>query len=61
MSTTLSSIRDKFGEAILDVIEFRGEDTVIVEKAQAHDILKYCCDDLGFDYLVDISSIDFLG
>ena len=61
MSTTLSSIKDKFDEAIIDAIGFRGEDTVIVQKAQAHAILKYCCEDLGFDYLVDISSIDFLG
>ena len=39
MSTTLSSIKDKFDEAILDAIGFRGEDTVIVEKAQSQAIL----------------------
>lgn len=61
MSTTISSIQDKFGEAILETIEFRGENTLIIDKAQALEIFAYCRDELGFDYLVDISSVDHMG
>ena len=58
---SLSSLQDTFGDAILSTVEFRGEETAIVEKAKAHDILKHCRDELGYDYLIDISSLDNFG
>lgn len=61
MNTVLSILRDRFTDAILDTVEFRGEHTVIVEKAKALDILRYCRDELRFDYLIDISSLDHYG
>ena len=61
MSTPVSSLQKKFGDAILDTVEFRGEDTVIIEKAKTLEIFQFCRDELGFDYLVDISSLDHLG
>lgn len=61
MSVILNALKEQFGKAILDVVEFRGEDTVIATKESAHEILKHCRDELGFDYLVDISSLDLLG
>lgn len=61
MTTVLSILKDRFAGAILDTVEFRGEQTVIVEKAKALDILRYCRDELGFDYLIDVSSLDHLG
>lgn len=54
----VSALQAEFGEAVLSTIEFRGEQTVIVSKERAHDLLKHCRDALGFDYLIDISSID---
>lgn len=61
MTTVLSILADRFAGAILDTVEFRGEHTAVVEKAKALDILRYCRDELGFDYLLDISSLDHLG
>ncbi len=61
MSTVLSILKERFSEAILNTVEFRGEHTVIVEKARALEILRYCRSELGFDYLIDISSLDHLG
>lgn len=61
MTTVLSILKDHFAGAILDAVEFRGEHTVIIEKAKALEILRYCRDELGFDYLIDISSLDHLG
>lgn len=60
MSAILKALREVFAEAILDVVEFRGENTVIATKESAHEILKHCRNELGFDYLVDISSVDLL-
>ncbi len=58
---TLDSLKKEFGDAISETIEFRGETTIVVTAASAKDILKHCRDELKFDYLVDISSLDNLG
>jgi len=60
-ASSIEALQSKFGESILDVVEFRGEHTAIVEKAKAKDILRHCRDELGYDYLLDISSLDNLG
>lgn len=60
-AASISALEDKFGDSVLYTIEFRGEHTAIVEKAEAKNILKHCRDHLGFDYLIDISSLDNLG
>lgn len=61
MSDTISTLQDRFGAAVLDTVEFRGEHTAIVAASKAYEILKYCFDELAFDYLVDISSLDNFG
>ncbi len=61
MASVISILKDRFNDSLLDIVEFRGEQTAIVEKARAKEIIKYCRDELGFDYLIDISSIDHLG
>ncbi|MEM7312845.1 MAG: NADH-quinone oxidoreductase subunit C [Planctomycetota bacterium] len=38
--------------------EFRGEYTVVLPSAATREALKYCKEELAFDYLVDISSLD---
>tara|TARA_R110000850_G_scaffold22504_3_gene66633 strand:- start:2940 stop:3512 length:573 start_codon:yes stop_codon:yes gene_type:complete len=60
-NTFISSLQSEFSEAILDTIEFRGEHTLIIEKSKALEIFRHCRDELGFDYLIDISSLDNLG
>ncbi|MEO0415443.1 MAG: NADH-quinone oxidoreductase subunit C [Verrucomicrobiota bacterium] len=57
----VSSIKSKFASAVVETIEFRGEHTVIVNVDQAKDILRFCRDELEFDYLVDVSSLDNMG
>lgn len=61
MNTVVSILQERFGASVLDTVEFRGEHTVIVEKACALEILRHCRDELGFDYLLDISSLDHYG
>ena len=55
------ALKQKFGSAVLETKEFRGEHTLIVTLAGAKPLLKYCRDELAFDYLVDVSSLDYLG
>ncbi len=55
------ALKQKFGDAVLEVKEFRGEHTLVVTLASAKPLLKYCRDELNFDYLVDVSSLDYMG
>jgi NADH-quinone oxidoreductase subunit C len=41
--------------------EFRGETTFLLERENLRDVAKFCRDELGFDYLLDISSVDNYG
>jgi NADH-quinone oxidoreductase subunit C len=57
----VTALKEKFGDAVLSTTEFRGEQTLHVTLASAKPLLKYCRDELSFDYLVDISTLDHMG
>lgn len=57
----VTALKEKFGEAVLSTVEFRGEHTLNVTLAAAKPVLKYCRDEMAFDYLMDISSLDHMG
>lgn len=52
------SIVAKFAGAKLS--EFRGELTIVVTRGQFRDVAKFCRE-LGYDYLIDVSSVDHMG
>lgn len=57
-----NQLRAKFGEFLSEPAEFRGE--VTMDVADAERIVEVCAfanKDLGFDFLVDISSVDNYG
>ena len=56
-----AAIKKEFGKAAEKPVAFRGESTVSVALESLHDVLRHCKESLGFDYLVDISSLDHLG
>lgn len=63
MSTVASlsqNYPEKFSDAITVLPEFRGETTWRVAKDKLHEIMTSLKED-GFDYLVDISSVDHFG
>jgi len=60
-SEAAGKLRERMGQASSSPVEFRGEVTVSVAPERAKEALRFCRDDLGFDYLVDISSLDHLG
>jgi NADH-quinone oxidoreductase subunit C len=53
------SIASKFPSAKRS--EFRGETTLSIEARAIHEVAGYCKSELGFDYLIDITSIDNFG
>ncbi len=57
----LNSLGKLFGSKIQNKTEFRGETTYTILPADLREVAKFCRDDLSFDYLIDITSIDNFG
>ncbi|HEY2574085.1 MAG TPA: NADH-quinone oxidoreductase subunit C [Verrucomicrobiaceae bacterium] len=57
-SEMVQALKEKFGEGVVSATEFRGEHSVSVRLESLKPLMRYCRDELGFDYLLDISSVD---
>ena len=55
------SLGQAFGEKLQHRTEFRGETTYAIAVSDLREIAKFCCAQLSFDYLLDITSIDNFG
>ena len=63
MAATLTSAVEALSGRfqILQKTEFRGETSLTVERSQIDEIARFCKETLGFNYLVDISGVDYFG
>jgi NADH-quinone oxidoreductase subunit C len=57
----LGSLEKSFGKRLQQKTEFRSERTYTISAHDLREIAKFCRDDLSFDYLLDITSIDNFG
>lgn len=57
----LDSLGKSFGERLIARTHFRDEVTFTVAAAELHEIARLCREEHGFDYLLDITSIDNYG
>src|SRR5450755_4083815 len=57
----LTSLVKLFGAKIQEQIEFRGETTFVIDRGDLREVAKFCKEELSFDYLLDISSVDNFG
>src|SRR5262245_5100802 len=57
----LGSPGNPFGDKFQNKTEFRGETSFTIAANDLREIAKFCRDDLSFDYLLDITSIDNFG
>src|SRR5213083_2728241 len=57
----LNSLSQSLGEKIQSKTEFRDETTYMIAASDLRGIAKFCRDELLFDYLIDITSIDNFG
>jgi NADH-quinone oxidoreductase subunit C len=54
----VKALGEKFATGVISTLEFRGEHSIIVKLESLKSVMRYCKDELGFDYLVDVSSVD---
>jgi NADH-quinone oxidoreductase subunit C len=57
----LPSLGKLFGARILHKTEFRGETTFEIAREHVREIAQFCRDEMCFDYLLDVSSVDNFG
>jgi NADH-quinone oxidoreductase subunit C len=59
LAESITALEGKF--SILARREFRGETTLVVQREDIVEICRFCKESLGFDYLIDITSVDNFG
>ena len=57
----LGSLGQLLGEKIQEKTEFREESTFTILAGDLREVAKFCKDELSFDYLLDITSVDNFG
>jgi NADH-quinone oxidoreductase subunit C len=59
----LKKLKEKFADSIVEIIEFRGELTVLIGKESLMGVCQFLKNDseLKYNFLSDISGVDFLG
>src|ERR1041385_7775284 len=57
----LNYLDSALGDKLQQKTDFRGERTYTISPQHLREIAKFCRDDLSFDYLLDITSIDNFG
>jgi len=60
-SKDISAIRELLGDAVLSATEFRGEHTISLTLEALPKALALCKEKLGYEMLLDISSLDHFG
>ncbi|MFV0338496.1 MAG: NADH-quinone oxidoreductase subunit C [Chthoniobacterales bacterium] len=60
-AAAIAKLKEKFAPSILEENFFRDEYTLAVAKESLHEICAFARETLGFDYLIDISSVDHFG
>ena len=59
LAAEVTALSSKF--TVLKKTEFRDETTLLVERADIHEICRFAKDELGYTYLLDISGVDNFG
>ena len=54
-------LKERFADSVLDCKEFRGEVTVTVKKEKILEVLKCLKEDLRYNFLTDVTAVDYLG
>jgi NADH-quinone oxidoreductase subunit C len=57
----VEKLKAQFSSDVLDVVEYRGETTVTVNKEQIVEICRFMRDTGGFNLLSDLCGVDYLG
>jgi len=60
LQAVVEKLKAKFGDTVLDEREFRGEMTVTVKKEEIVAVCTFLKEELGFNFLTDLCSLDYL-
>lgn len=62
-SLPLRRIQERFGGSLLGVHSQHGDDTVLIDPDSNLEVLRFCRDepDLAFNFLMDLTCVDYLG
>ena len=52
------ALASRFGGGVTGRVEFRGETTLLLQPEALRPVCEFCRDELGFNFLLDISSLD---
>ncbi len=57
----LRALRERFGDAVEEIVTFRDETTIRVANAAVHEVLRFLRDDpaLAYDMLIDLTAVDW--
>ena len=58
LTDVAEALTTRFGAGVTGRVEFRGEMTLLLQSEALRPVCEFCRDELGFDFLLDISSID---
>jgi NADH-quinone oxidoreductase subunit C len=60
--TLLADLQQRFGDAIVETQEHRGDQTAVIARDAVPTVLAHCRDDaaLAFDVLMDLTAVDYL-
>ena len=58
VTETINALTQKFGESSIEHTEFRSEHSLTIPCQMLADLMQFCRHQLGFDLLIDITSID---
>lgn len=59
MKEAVEIIKEKFGGAVLESSDFRGDDTVVLKSEYLREACHFIYDQLGFSMLLDICAVDY--
>ena len=57
----IRTMREKFPEQVAGSHSFRGDETVTVAREALPEVAKYLRDQLGFEFLMDLTAVDYPG
>lgn len=55
-----AAVRERFPDAVLDVVAFRGEVSLLIQRDQIADVCRFCRDELTYAFLSDLTAVDWL-
>src|ERR1700736_4749713 len=59
-ASTVEAVRNAFPDAIVEVSEFREEQTLVVESVRLIEICTYLKQELHYDFLETVTAVDWL-